>query len=119
MNIIGFCYATGVSYCDKGKEEYPLRYKEIAYVWENGTIDWKIDESKYDLDTLLPIYKCSASHINKVNEMKNKLKELEEEYPTLEKNTLKHHNVGRYIDRLKLELEDLEKYKTTCVIHYY
>lgn len=119
MNLIGFCYATGVLYCDKGKEEYLLRHKEIAYVWENGTIDWKIDESKYDTDTLLPIYKCSASNINKVNEMKKKLAELEEEFPTLEEKTLKHHNVERCIERLKLELDDLEKFKTTSVIHYY
>lgn len=115
MNLIGFCHCTGVEYCDKVGD----RYKRVAYVWESGKIDWEIDESKFSRDELLPIYRCSADHINKVNEKKKKLMEMEEECPSLEKGTLKHYNIGHYIPRLKLELEDLEKYGTTSVIHYY
>lgn len=118
MNLIGFCYATGVSYCDKDIDLHNGYYKEIAYVWENGFIDWKVNKDKYDLDELLPIYKCSADHINKVNEKKKILAEQKEKLLKLEEGTFSHYHTNRYIQQLQIILDDLEKYKTTQVIHY-
>lgn len=113
--IIGLCFCTGTRFIEVS-ESGGLN-KQVAYVWENGDIDWKENESSYVQEELLPIYKCAAQNKNKLQDKRKLLQQLEEEYPSLRKGTLKELNVSHYIWHLREEIEDLLKYKTTCVIH--
>ena len=113
MKLIALRFSTGTKFCSHN--EYG-EYDKIAYVWENGTIDWKVDITKYTMEQLLPVYKCSATYTNVVNEKKSLLKRLQAEYPTII-SALKRENVSRYIMRLQEDIYNLDRFKTTMVIN--
>lgn len=125
MDIIGFRYNTGVSFCVETKRDY----KEVAYVWDSGYIDWRIDPEKYNKEELKGIYNCSKNHYQEnVVARETKLKAILEKYPGIEQTRHeaffeKYQEIKDFYNwhllwRLKQELKDLEEHKTTCVIHY-
>lgn len=122
IELVGFGYATGTSWCDKNRKgETAGYYKELAYVWESGKIDWKEDPEKLPEDIREGIYKCSESNIKRVNELKHKVEEKITQYPdwrTMTTDTIEKFYARSFISESLIRLEDLEKHNTTQVIHY-
>lgn len=121
MRIFGFKYATGIRYCDLDVTEHG-DYKEVAYVWENGDIDWIVPPDALDSEGRVRILKCSLEHRSNVANLQDEFNMNYEKYSyLLEKEdiglSLMECNMKRWLRRVGQELLDLMTYKTTCVVH--
>ena len=121
MRIFGFKYCTGIRYCDLDVENHG-EYKEVAYVWENGDIDWKVSPDTLNDEGRVRVLRCSLEHRSNVANLQAEFDVNYEKYSyLLEKEdkglTLKECNMKRWLRRVGEELLDLMTYKTTCVVH--
>ena len=121
MRIFGFKYCTGIRYCDLDVENHG-EYKEVAYVWENGDIEWSVSPDTIDEKGMDRIMRCSLEHRSNVSNLQTEYDEKYKKYSyLLEKEdkglTLTEFNMKRWLCRKKEELSDLMLYKTTAVVH--
>ncbi len=121
MRIFGFKYCTGVSYCDLDEEVHG-NYKEVAYVWENGDIDWRVSPETLNDDGVAKVLKCSLMHRSNVENLRAEFSENYKKYKYLLNTenkglSLKEFNMKHWLHQKGLELLDLTTYKTTCVVH--
>ncbi len=122
MRIFGFKYCTGIMYCDLDTEEHG-DYKEVAYVWENGEIDWRVPMDSINEEGRKRILKCSLEHSSNVTNLQTEYEKKYAEYGYLLNRedkglTLFECNMKRWLYRVKVELSDLMMYKTTMVVHH-
>lgn len=121
IDFAAFAYPTGTlcvdrRYCKNGY------YKELAYVWENGQIDWKVSVSELDSDTRNRIYNIADRKAGEVEELRSQYKETGKQFGYLMTVSdiglsLKEFNIKRWLRDAARKLEDLDTFKTTAVIH--
>ena len=122
MRIFGFKYCTGIMYCDLDVQENG-DYKEVAYVWENGEIDWRVPMNSINKEGVDRILKCSLEHCSNVSNLQAEYEKKYTEYGYLLNRedkglSLFECNMKRWLYRVKVELSDLMMYKSTMVVHY-
>ncbi len=120
MRIFGFKYCTGVMFCDLDVTEQG-DYKEVAYVWENGEINWKVPAEQINREGVTRILAESQRQCEALKKLQNEYKKTYEEYSyvlNMDKDmTLKECNIRRWLIRVREEISDLLQYKTTAVVH--
>ncbi len=117
-----FSYPTGTLCCDRSicKNGY---YRELAYVWENGQIDWRVSANELDADTRNRIYQIADRNAGKVEELREQYNTTVKQYGYLQNTpneglSLKEFNIKTWLRKVAVQLADLDQFRTAQVIHY-
>lgn len=101
--LIGFAWAFGTSWAYKTEDG---RYEDVADVYKKGEIVWK----KKDVpeEDRVRIFRCAATYLNKLNEMKRKLEEYRRKLTECLEGSLEYFLMRHDIGVLEKEVRCIE-----------